>query len=117
MLFVIGLLKFIKQVLSQMSQSVNRSNCELVFVPSNGDPVVLFSTVWLEGMTVAALVKASDLLSKYPELTHLAVGIFSQCVAWDTLVKPGDRVEFYRPLLVDPKEKRRNRAKPKAKSA
>lgn len=99
-----------------MSQIVNRMNCELVYVPRNGDPIV-FSTVWLEGMTVAALVKASDLLPKYPELTDLAVGIFAQCVTWDALVKPGDRVEFYRPLLVDPKEKRRNRAKPKAKNA
>ena len=98
-----------------MSKIVNRMNCELVYVPSNRDPVV-FSTVWLEGMTVADLLKESDLLPKYPELTGLAVGIFAHCVTWDALVKPGDRVEFYRPLLVDPKEKRRNRAKPKAKN-
>jgi putative ubiquitin-RnfH superfamily antitoxin RatB of RatAB toxin-antitoxin module len=35
------------------------------------------------------------------------VGIFSRPVSHDTLLREGDRVEVYRPLKVDPKERRR----------
>lgn len=30
------------------------------------------------------------------------VGIFSQKVGWDSVLKNGDRIEIYRPLLLDP---------------
>jgi putative ubiquitin-RnfH superfamily antitoxin RatB of RatAB toxin-antitoxin module len=40
---------------------------------------------------------------------HLA-GIFGKKKPLDTLLRPGDRVELYRPLLADPKESRRRRA-------
>lgn len=38
-------------------------------------------------------------------------GIFGKAVPPDTRVAQGDRVEIYRPLLIDPKEARRNRAR------
>ena len=38
------------------------------------------------------------------------VGIFGKRAALDTPLKPGDRVEIYRPLEIDPKEARRRRA-------
>jgi putative ubiquitin-RnfH superfamily antitoxin RatB of RatAB toxin-antitoxin module len=45
-----------------------------------------------------------------------AVGIFGRRVAADAPLADGDRVEIYRPLVLDPKERRRQRArKPQAK--
>ncbi len=62
------------------------------------------------GLTVADVLEHSGLMQSHPESAELSVGIFSKLVAKNTLVKPGDRVEIYRPLRCDPKEKRRQRA-------
>lgn len=86
--------------------------CELVYMPANGDPL-LFSCPWVAGFTVERLVHTSGFLQQDADIANLSVGIFSKCVNWDTLVKAGDRVEIYRPLLGDPKEKRRRKAKGK----
>jgi hypothetical protein len=40
-----------------------------------------------------------------------AFGIFGKRAALDQPLKPGDRVEIYRPLAMDPKEARRLRAR------
>lgn len=66
---------------------------------------------FVEGMTVALALDKSGLLASHPELHACSVGIFSQTASMDALVKPGDRLELYRPLLADPKEIRRQRAK------
>jgi len=42
-----------------------------------------------------------------------AVGIFGKRVALDHPLADGDRVEIYRPLVIDPKEARRRRASQK----
>lgn len=44
------------------------------------------------------------------ELDRVAVGIYGHRVDRQRLLEPDDRVEIYRPLLVDPKEARRRRA-------
>jgi putative ubiquitin-RnfH superfamily antitoxin RatB of RatAB toxin-antitoxin module len=43
-------------------------------------------------------------------------GIWGRPVALDTVLRDGDRIEFYRPLTADPKQARRQRAA-KLKSA
>jgi len=40
-----------------------------------------------------------------------AVGVFGKRVPPDTPLADGDRVEIYRPLALDPKERRRQRAR------
>ena len=40
-----------------------------------------------------------------------AIGIFGRRVAVDAPLADGDRVEVYRPLVLDPKEARRERAR------
>ena len=40
-----------------------------------------------------------------------ALGIFGRQVAADTRLADGDRVEIYRALVLDPKERRRERAR------
>lgn len=86
------------------------SNVELVYIPKNGKPVRAMLD-YLPGMTVSSAMMQSALMSMYPEIAQLSVGIFAQVVFKDTLVKPGDRIEFYRPLLRDPKDRRRQRAR------
>lgn len=44
------------------------------------------------------------------------VGIFGKKKTPDTVLRDGDRVELYRPLLADPKESRRRRASTRPKS-
>ena len=45
-----------------------------------------------------------------------AVGIFGKRVRPDAPLADGDRVEIYRPLALDPKERRRQRARKRTKS-
>jgi len=63
-------------------------------------------------LSVEQAIKASDILSKFPEidLNTNKVGIFGKVVKLDTPLKHLDRVEIYRPLIADPKEVRRKRA-------
>lgn len=44
-------------------------------------------------------------------LQQFQLGIFAQKVTWDTLVKAGDRIEIYRPLIVDPLTRRNQKRK------
>jgi hypothetical protein len=48
------------------------------------------------------------------DLPHAAVGIFGRVVPRDQVLKEGDRLEIYRPLLEEPKLARRKRASRKA---
>ena len=45
-----------------------------------------------------------------------AVGVFGKRVDPDTPLADGDRVEIYRPLGLDPKERRRQRARKRSKT-
>ena len=67
----------------------------------------------LEGSTVAEAIEQSAIRDEFPELKMeiKAVGIFSRKVPLDHVLRAGDRIEIYRPLIVDPKEMRRQRAK------
>jgi uncharacterized protein len=65
------------------------------------------------GATVHNAIEASGVLRRYPEIDLAAakVGIFSRPCRLDEAVADGDRVEIYRPLLNDPKQARRDRAR------
>ena len=64
------------------------------------------------GATVEQVIRASDLLTRFPEidLTRQRVGIYGVIARLQDAVHDGDRVEIYRPLVADPKEARRKRA-------
>ena len=68
------------------------------------------------GATLAQAVRDSGVLQRYPaiDLGKQKLGIFGKVKPADTILREGDRVEIYRPLLADPKETRRRRAKHKA---
>ncbi|WP_426114749.1 RnfH family protein [Massilia sp. PWRC2] len=84
------------------------------------------------GATVGAAIAASGILAQIAQLAQAGalgefadsrdpgaapfdatvhqVGIFGKKKSLDTVLRDGDRVELYRPLLADPKESRRRRA-------
>ena len=71
-----------------------------------------------DGTTLAEAIAASGVTEKFEgfEVDPDRVGIFSQKASLDQVLRDGDRVEIYRPLLADPKEVRRQRALMQAKS-
>ena len=66
------------------------------------------------GTTAFEAAVQSGLANQFPDidLDTIPMGIFGVRVktATTTILHPGDRVELYRSLLVDPKESRRTRA-------
>lgn len=65
-----------------------------------------------EGITVQTAITQSGILSQFPaiDLSTNKIGIFSRPIKLTDVLKEGDRIEIYRPLLADPKEIRRKRA-------
>jgi len=65
-----------------------------------------------EGMTALEAVRASGLLTEFPELdaTSIALGIYGRRVDAAQLLRADDRVEIYRPLHLDPRIARRQAA-------
>ena len=65
-----------------------------------------------EGATAEAAIRESGILLRFPEidLGQNKVGIFGKVCKLDHALRPGDRVEIYRPLIADPKEVRKARA-------
>lgn len=64
------------------------------------------------GTTVGGAIVQSGIMMEFPELDieNSKVGIFGKVTVMTTVLKDGDRVEIYRPLIADPKEVRRKRA-------
>ena len=62
------------------------------------------------GTTALAAVQLSGLYTQFPHTLDYPMGIYGKAVAADTVLENHDRVELYRPLLIDPKENRRRRA-------
>lgn len=56
----------------------------------------------------ALQVIAPDAADHGPD-THWVCGVWGRVMPLDTVLRDGDRVELYRPLLVDPKVARRER--------
>jgi putative ubiquitin-RnfH superfamily antitoxin RatB of RatAB toxin-antitoxin module len=69
------------------------------------------------GSTLADAIAQSGLLEMFEnfELDLEKIGIFGQKTSPDQVLREGDRVEIYRPLIADPKEVRRQRALKQAK--
>ena len=66
------------------------------------------------GTTVAQAIEQSGLLNECPDInlrdhTAFAVGIWGRKSTLNHVLRDSDRLEIYRPLLVDPKVARRER--------
>lgn len=64
-----------------------------------------------EGATVRQALDASGILTRYPQidLAQQKVGVFGKLKPLDAVLADHDRVEIYRPLMVDPKAARQRR--------
>ncbi|CRM06546.1 hypothetical protein [Pseudomonas sp. 22 E 5] len=75
---------------------------------------VLLAVAVAPGTSLRAAVLASGMAAQFPgvDLAGCPLGVFGKVVADADAraVQAGDRIEIYRPLLVDPKEVRRLRA-------
>ncbi|GAG65293.1 unnamed protein product [marine sediment metagenome] len=62
--------------------------------------------------TVKEAISESSITAHFAEIdiNNAQVGIFSQRATLETKLHPGDRVEIYRPLTIDPKTARILRA-------
>ncbi len=94
----------------------NSINIEVVFaMPQRQELIALKVRV---GSTLADAITQSGIAEKFegfePDLAK--VGIFGHKASPDQVLRDGDRVEIYRPLIADPKEVRRQRALKQAKS-
>ncbi len=58
-------------------------------------------------------IKSSEILSHFPDLDldTIDIGVFGKAIKADYQLQQGDRIELYRPLIADPKEVRRQRAR------
>ncbi|MDP3705571.1 MAG: RnfH family protein [Legionellaceae bacterium] len=83
---------------------------DVVYAPLSQKPIQR-RVDYVKGLTVGSALEQSGLVDTHPEIAHFSVGVFSTVVSLDAQVKAGDRIEIYRPLLIDPKEKRRQRAR------
>lgn len=73
---------------------------------------ILVSLDVQRGTTVAEAIELSGVNNEFPaiEVDPARLGIFSVKAKPDDVLRAGDRVEIYRPLLADPKDARRKRA-------
>ncbi|HEY8521700.1 MAG TPA: RnfH family protein [Gammaproteobacteria bacterium] len=64
---------------------------------------------WEPGLTAGAAAERSGLLARYVEAhgREPLLGVFGTPVTRERLVAPGDRVELCRPLVADPRDRRR----------
>ena len=73
------------------------------------DVQYLFAEEVEEGCTVQQALEQSKLLKEVPGLVIDKVGIFGKLVTPDTVLREGDRIEVYRPLKADPRDRRRQK--------
>jgi putative ubiquitin-RnfH superfamily antitoxin RatB of RatAB toxin-antitoxin module len=80
---------------------------------ANPDKQIIRAVSVASGTTVAEAIELTAIKDEFPgiEIDPGGVGIFSRKVPMGHVLREGDRVEIYRPLIADPKEVRRERAK------
>ena len=65
-----------------------------------------------EGTSALEAARQSGIAAQFDgiDLDNVKLGIFGNLVSANQVLREGDRVEIYRPLIADPKEVRRERA-------
>lgn len=83
---------------------------EIAYALPNTQFILVFAVP--AGTMVAEAIARSGILQQHPDIDLQAqkVGIFGQVVSLEQTVAAHDRIEIYRPLSIDPKQKRRIKA-------
>lgn len=65
------------------------------------------------GVTLRDAILHSGICRHFPEIDpdHCTAGVHGRPRALDSTLRDGDRVEIYRPLIADPRDSRRRRAR------
>lgn len=86
-----------------------RLSIEVCYAAPQGQ--TLIAVALPEGATLQQAIEASGILRRHPDidLGTQKVGVFGKLKTLDTVLADHDRVEIYRPLLVDPKLSRQRR--------
>lgn len=86
-----------------------RLSIEVCYALANEQTVIAVDLP--QGATLQQALDASGILQRYPQidLGTQKVGVFGKLRPLDTVLADHDRVEIYRPLLVDPKLSRQRR--------
>lgn len=94
-----------------MDDAAKRVRVEVAY--AKPDVQVIIPLDAAEGITLEEAIKQSGILNQFPEidLSQNKVGIFGKISKKDQVLRNHDRVEIYRPLIADPKEVRKQRAK------
>lgn len=76
------------------------------------DVQVVIPVLIRKGSTIEQAIRQSGILTSFPEidLNVNKIGIFGRLSTLHHLLKAGDRIEIYRPLIADAKEIRKQRA-------
>lgn len=98
----------------------NQINIEVAYALPHKQQIIALKVA--EGCTVYDAVAQSGIDKQFPDIdvTAAKLGIFGKAVSKPKVevLKEGDRIEVYRPLIADPKEVRKQRAaKVKAEKA
>lgn len=86
-------------------------NVEVIYAtPEHQEPISVLLPI---GSTIPDAIQVSRILEIYPEIAEksLVCGIYGEIIhdPANYALDEGERVEIYRPLLIDPKEARRQR--------
>ncbi len=89
---------------------IKKIDIELIYALPNNQTLKCLQVS--DGTTVEQAITLSELVKLFPEIdiTKNKIGIFGKLVKPKTVLNHRDRIEIYRPLIIDPKEARRKRA-------
>jgi putative ubiquitin-RnfH superfamily antitoxin RatB of RatAB toxin-antitoxin module len=70
---------------------------------------VVIAVAWQPGLTAGEALERSRIREALPEIAALplVLGRFGQPIDAHTVLEPGDRIDFCRPLVKDPRDMRR----------
>jgi len=93
-----------------MAELQGNASVEVVYATAETQRIVLVP--YQTGLTAERAVRLSGLPDAYPAIHEqpLVLGVFGTRVPRDYLLSAGDRVEICRPLIRDPRERRRELA-------
>jgi putative ubiquitin-RnfH superfamily antitoxin RatB of RatAB toxin-antitoxin module len=77
----------------------------------------LFELSVPENCTAKEAVESSPLIEMFPDLDYSKLGVFSKPVQSSMPLRERDRVEIYRPLKADPRERRRKKVEDERKKS
>jgi len=95
-----------------MSEDIRHGKIRIEVVLAMPDKQELVALEVDPGTSLADAIELSGVVRMFEgfELDLARVGIFGRKARQEQVLREGDRVEIYRPLIADPKEVRRQRA-------